>query len=260
MNSRYKLHLMGHQVNPFLFISKRQPHSILRAPATMRRQPNSDECPCAAALVVHIERAKHGAAHVPSKSGVQIPLGRDFLVEVSLAAGEETVNEAAKQQPQVQIKADEKEFSPVQNLVISTTTPRSSPCTLSTLPQRPPGKAGFEQHFESGPRKRLWRALGENINRYEAQFAPSVRALKPPLSLSSASYNRPQGPQRRHPRQLYRPPAPNLITRGGLCADHFTKWFALVCHWYWFGARVEHLPVAAQQGTINPRIPPPPPT
>src|SRR3989442_13733624 len=82
MNSRYKLHLMGHQVNPFLFISKRQPHAILRAPATMRGNRIRTNAP-ARRLCGSVTLSARSTAQRTFRAsrGVQIPLGRDFLVE-----------------------------------------------------------------------------------------------------------------------------------------------------------------------------------
>jgi hypothetical protein len=101
---------------------------------------------------------------------------------VSLAAGaEETVNEAAKQQPQVQIKADEKELlGQYSNLVmIHHNAEEFTLHFIYVFPNVPQGKLVSSNILSPGHVKRLWRALGENINRYEAQFGTIREGAEP---------------------------------------------------------------------------------
>src|SRR5207245_10610748 len=99
-------------------------------------------------------------------------LGATAVKGVSLAAGgEETVNETAKQQPQGQIQADEKELlGQYSNLVmIHHNAEEFTLHFIYVFPNGPQGKLVSSNILSPGHVKRLWRALGENINRYEEQ-------------------------------------------------------------------------------------------
>ena len=80
--------------------------------------------------------------------------------------------EATKQQQQVQIKADEKELvGQYSNLVMI--HHNSEEFTLNFIylfPSVPQGKLVGSIILSPGHAKRLLRALGENITRYEAQL------------------------------------------------------------------------------------------
>jgi hypothetical protein len=83
----------------------------------------------------------------------------------------ETMEEAAKQQ-QVQIKADEKEMlGQYSNLVmIHHNAEEFTLHFIYVFPNVAQGKLISSNILSPGHAKRLWRALGENISRYEAQF------------------------------------------------------------------------------------------
>lgn len=82
------------------------------------------------------------------------------------------MDEAAKQQQQVQIKADEKELlGQYSNLVmIHHNAEEFTLHFIYVFPNAPQGKLVSSNILSPGHVKRLWRALGENISRYEAQF------------------------------------------------------------------------------------------
>ncbi len=81
------------------------------------------------------------------------------------------MDEAAKQQ-QVQIKADEKELiGQYSNLVMIHHNPEEFTLHfIYIFPNVTQGKLVSSVILSPGHAKRLWRALGENISRYEAQF------------------------------------------------------------------------------------------
>ncbi len=83
----------------------------------------------------------------------------------------EDMDEAAKQQ-QVQIKADEKELiGQYSNLVMIHHNPEEFTLHfIYIFPNVTQGKLVSSVILSPGHAKRLWRALGENISRYEAQF------------------------------------------------------------------------------------------
>ncbi len=87
----------------------------------------------------------------------------------------ETMDEAVKQQ-QVQIKADEKEMlGQYSNLVmIHHNAEEFTLHFIYVFPNVAQGKLISSNILSPAHAKRLWRALGENINRYEAQFG-SIR-------------------------------------------------------------------------------------
>jgi hypothetical protein len=94
------------------------------------------------------------------------------------------MEEAAKQQQQVQIKADEKEMlGQYSNLVMIHHNPEEF--TLNFIYIFPNATAGAPQGklvssliVSPGHAKRLYQALGENVLRYEAQYGP----IKEPAS------------------------------------------------------------------------------
>jgi len=81
------------------------------------------------------------------------------------------MSEQAKQQ-QVQIKADEKELvGQYSNLaMIHHTAEEFTLHYIYLFPNAPQGKLVASLILNPSHAKRLWRALGENISRYEAQF------------------------------------------------------------------------------------------
>jgi hypothetical protein len=85
------------------------------------------------------------------------------------------------QVPQVQIKADEKELlGPYSNLVMIHHNPEEFTLHFVYIfTSGTHGKLVSSVIVSPGHAKRLWRALGENISRYEAQFGP-IREAQPP--------------------------------------------------------------------------------
>jgi hypothetical protein len=89
---------------------------------------------------------------------------------------EKTMDEkqAPPPQGQVQIKADEKELQGMySNLVMI--HHHAEEFTLNfvyVFPNGPQGKLLASVIVSPGHAKRIWRALGENLARYEAQFGP----------------------------------------------------------------------------------------
>src|ERR1700674_5280508 len=81
---------------------------------------------------------------------------------------------AAQQAPQVQIKADEKEIvGQYSNLVMIHHNPEEFTLHFIYLfTNGTHGKLVSSAIISPGHAKRLWRALGENIARFEAQFGP----------------------------------------------------------------------------------------
>ncbi len=90
------------------------------------------------------------------------------------------MDEASKQQ-QVQIKADEKEMlGQYSNLVMIHHNPEEFTMHfIYIFPNLTQGKLVSSVILSPGHAKRLWRALGENINRYEAQFGTIREAPQP---------------------------------------------------------------------------------
>jgi hypothetical protein len=82
--------------------------------------------------------------------------------------------QAPPQPGQVQIKADEKELLGMySNLVMI--HHHAEEFTLNfvyVFPNGPQGKLLGSMIVSPGHAKRIWRALGENLSRYEAQFGP----------------------------------------------------------------------------------------
>jgi len=91
------------------------------------------------------------------------------------------MDEQAKQQQQVQIKADEKELvGQYSNLaMIHHTAEEFTLHYVYLFPNAPQGKLVASVILSPSHAKRLWRALGENISRYEAQFGPIREQLEP---------------------------------------------------------------------------------
>jgi hypothetical protein len=92
------------------------------------------------------------------------------------------MEEAASQQ-QVQIKADEKEMiGQYSNLVmIHHNAEEFTLHYIYLFPNTPQGKLVSTLILSPSHAKRLWRALGENIGRYEAQFGP-IREMPIPAN------------------------------------------------------------------------------
>jgi len=90
------------------------------------------------------------------------------------------MTEPTKQQ-QVQIKADEKELlGQYSNLVmIHHNAEEFTMNFIYIFPNVPQGKLISSLILSPGHAKRLWRALGENISRYETQFGPIRDAPEP---------------------------------------------------------------------------------
>jgi len=84
-------------------------------------------------------------------------------------------------QQQVQIKADEKELlGQYSNLVMIHHNPEEFTLHYIYLfPNVAQGKLVATLILSPSHAKRLWRALGENISRYEAQFGPIREAPMP---------------------------------------------------------------------------------
>ncbi len=87
----------------------------------------------------------------------------------------------AKEQPQFQIKADEKEMlGQYSNLVmIHHTAEEFTLNFIYIFPSAPQGKLAASIILSPGHAKRLLRALGDNITRYESQFGPIVEGPTP---------------------------------------------------------------------------------
>jgi Protein of unknown function (DUF3467) len=84
-------------------------------------------------------------------------------------------------QPQVQIKADEKELlGQYSNLVMIHHNPEEFTMHFIYLfTNGTHGKLASSVILSPGHAKRLWRALGENVARFEAQYGPIREALTP---------------------------------------------------------------------------------
>jgi Protein of unknown function (DUF3467) len=84
------------------------------------------------------------------------------------------MDEQRPQQGQVQIKADEKELQGAySNLVmIHHNLEEFTLNFIYIFPNGAQGKLLQSTIVSPGHAKRIWRALGENISRYESQFGP----------------------------------------------------------------------------------------
>ncbi len=89
-----------------------------------------------------------------------------------------TMDEQQPAQGQVQIKADEKELQgEYSNLVmIHHNLEEFTLNFIYIFPNGAQGKLLKSMIVSPGHAKRIWRALGENINRYEVQFGPIKEA------------------------------------------------------------------------------------
>jgi uncharacterized protein DUF3467 len=100
------------------------------------------------------------------------------------------MDEAAKTQQQVQIKADEKEMlGQYSNLVMIHHNPEEFTLNFiyifpNATQGAPQGKLVSSMIMSPGHAKRLWRALGENLSRYEAQYGP-IRETPSPVPTPS---------------------------------------------------------------------------
>ena len=92
------------------------------------------------------------------------------------------MNEQAKQQQQIQIKADEKELlGQYSNLaMIHHNAEEFTLNFIYVFPNVAQGKLVASIILNPGHAKRMLRALGENISRYEAQFGAIREAPEPP--------------------------------------------------------------------------------
>jgi hypothetical protein len=96
------------------------------------------------------------------------------------------MDEAVKpqQQQQVQIKADEKEMvGQYSNLAMIHHNPEEFTLNFiyifpNATQGAPQGKLVSSLILSPGHAKRLWKALGENVGRYEAQYGP----IKEPIT------------------------------------------------------------------------------
>jgi hypothetical protein len=100
------------------------------------------------------------------------------------------MDEATKPQQQIQIKADEKEMlGQFSNLVMIHHNPEEFTFNFiyifpNSTQGAPQGKLVSSLIVSPGHAKRLWRALGENLSRYEAQFGP-IRETPSPVPTPS---------------------------------------------------------------------------
>src|SRR5262245_18042539 len=87
-----------------------------------------------------------------------------------------------QQPPQVQIKADEKEIiAPYSNVVmIHHNAEEFTLHFVYVFTDGTHGKLVSSAILSPGHAKRLWRALGENLDRYEAQFGSIRESPAPP--------------------------------------------------------------------------------
>jgi len=89
---------------------------------------------------------------------------------------------AEQQGPQVQIKADEKELvGQYSNLVMIHHNPEEFTLHfIYVFTDGTHGKLVSSAIISPGHAKRLWRAMGENLARFEAQFGPIRESPAPP--------------------------------------------------------------------------------
>jgi len=94
------------------------------------------------------------------------------------STGDATMSEQQPQQPaqmgQMQIKADEKELQGLYSnlMMIHHSVEEFTLNFIYIFPNGAQGKLLSSMIVSPGHAKRIWRALGENISRYEAQFGP----------------------------------------------------------------------------------------
>src|SRR4030095_10386065 len=99
----------------------------------------------------------------------------------TLASGiqEASMDEKQQQQPgQMQIKAEEKELQGLYSnlMMIHHNVEEFTLNFVYIFPNGAQGKLLSSMIVSPGHAKRIWRALGENISRYEAQFGPIKEA------------------------------------------------------------------------------------
>ena len=89
---------------------------------------------------------------------------------------------AEPQAPQMQIKADEKELlGQYSNLVMIHHNPEEFTLHfIYVFTNGTHGKLVSSTIISPAHAKRLWRALGENLSRFEAQFGPIRESSEPP--------------------------------------------------------------------------------
>jgi Protein of unknown function (DUF3467) len=92
---------------------------------------------------------------------------------------DEKLSPAQQPQPgQVQIKADEKELQGMYSNIVMVHH-QAEEFTLNfvyVFPNGTQGKLLASVIVSPGHAKRIWRALGENVSRYEAQYGPIKEA------------------------------------------------------------------------------------
>jgi Protein of unknown function (DUF3467) len=125
-----------------------------------------------AGILVVAVRRKH-ARNCPCRTGDECGTVAEKM--------EGKMNQSSGQQVQVQIKADEKELiGQYCNLVmIHHNAEEFTLHFIYVFPNTPQGKLVSSSIVSPAHAKRIWRALGENINRYETQFGP-IREVPQP--------------------------------------------------------------------------------
>ena len=93
------------------------------------------------------------------------------------------------EQVQVQIKADEKELvGQFSNLVMFHHSAEEFTLHfIYVFPNVPQGKLASSIIVSPAHAKRIWRALGENIGRYEAQYGP-IREVPEPTPVPTVGF------------------------------------------------------------------------
>jgi hypothetical protein len=118
----------------------------------------------------------HGHTKEPESNGAE-QWGK-ACVNFEEAFRERTMDQQQPAPGQVQIKADEKELQgQYSNLVmIHHNLEEFTLNFIYIFPNGNQGKLLSSAIVSPGHAKRIWRALGENLNRYEAQFGPIKEA------------------------------------------------------------------------------------
>jgi hypothetical protein len=119
---------------------------------------------------------RHKSGKAPGCKGAKRAEGAYGKFEA--ASGSEEMDQQQPAQGQVQIKADEKELQgQYSNLVmIHHNLEEFTLNFIYIFPNGAQGKLLSSAIVSPGHAKRIWRALGENLNRYEAQFGPIKEA------------------------------------------------------------------------------------
>src|SRR4029077_6622487 len=114
---------------------------------------------------------------------------RSQRAQNGLREGEEPMTQAAGEQVQVQIKADEKELvGQFSNLVMfHHTAEEFTVHFIYVFPNVPQGKLVSSVIVSPGHAKRILRALEENIRRYEKQFGP-IREVPEPTPVPNVGF------------------------------------------------------------------------